>query len=237
MSALASGGALFDSSAAGSKLTAVLAPTFAKLALIGSLTGATTPAAPPSWLDWTSPDATKIVLAPDLLEARVVQSTADLPDAVVTPANQTLTLSGVCAEMRALIDLPVQDLARMVGVGRRQFYNLMNGETPAMRSSEDERHLRVVHDRLKSLSSASSGASSLRSAVLTPLTELGGKSFYDAAHSGDASLLEDGYEALMSMFRSGSKFREQLPPSGTFLPGDPRWKDAAAVLFGDSAVE
>jgi len=215
----------FDSPVGIRKAVAEVKPRLVRLVVLGSLTGITAALAPASVLDWTSSDAIAVRVA-NQLSARVVPDMSVISAVESGTVDQALSLAAVCAEMRALIDLPVQDLARMVGIGRRQFYNLMNGETPAMRSSEDERRLRQVHDQLKSLSSVSHGDSSLRSAVLTPLPDLQGKSFFDAAESGDTQLLE-----------TGSKIQEQLPPSGTFPSGDPRWKDAAAVLFDDSSTE
>lgn len=202
------------------------------LAVAGSFTGATASAAPATLLDWSSPDATQVRVVGD-----DVRSASSAGIAVPSRAEHPLGLAVMCTEMRTFIDLPVQDLARMVGVGRRQFYNLLNGETPAMRSSEDERRLRLVHDHLKHLSDVGSDASTLRSAVLTPLPAISGKSFFEVAEAGDIEEIELAHHALHVMLQSGARIREQTPTSGTFAKNDPRWEDAAAVLFGDSAAE
>ena len=205
------------------------------LAVAGSFTGATASAAPATLLDWSSPDATQVRVVGD--DVRSASSAGIAVASRAERAEHPLGLAVLCAEMRTFIDLPVQDLARMVGVGRRQFYNLLNGETPAMRSSEDERRLRLVHDHLKHLSDVGSDASTLRSAVLTPLPAISGKSFFEVAEAGDIEEIELAHHALHVMLQSGARIREQTPTSGTFAKNDPRWEDAAAVLFGDSAAE
>lgn len=92
-------------------------------------------------------------------------------------------LSRIVQQLREWIDLPAGDLARLCGVGRRQFYNLFGGSTRT--SANREAHIRLVHEIVEGLRSASGqDRGRLRSALLMPL-QPDYRSFLETASSQD----------------------------------------------------
>ena len=140
-------------------------------------------------------------------------------------ATEDRTVADLATEMREMIDLPVQDLARMCGVQRRQFYNLMNGESQP-RNAEHEQRLRQLHRMLGDLFiDSGEDAEAVRAAVLTPLGD-GLTTFFEVARGGDPALLADVYRHVRARVIEGRLDRGALPPSGT-LPADaPEWQTA-----------
>lgn len=91
-------------------------------------------------------------------------------------------LRSVLEDLRRMVPLPVDDLAAMVGIKRRQFYNLLAGRRGA--PSEREQWIRQLHDEVERLARAAGDDQRLRAAVLTPID---GSTFYDLACAGDAA--------------------------------------------------
>jgi hypothetical protein len=99
------------------------------------------------------------------------------------------TLASVVSDIRNKVDLPIQDVARMVGVGRRQFYNLMAG---ASRSSEGEARIRAVQsyvDRLYAL--VGSDPKQVRTALLAPLTKFGSTNLFESMSRWNGPSVEE----------------------------------------------
>lgn len=80
-------------------------------------------------------------------------------------------------EIRDLTGLAIHDLARLVGIKRRQFYNLLDGDPTEPRRAARIRQLRK---QLYAWSQKLPGPGMLRSALLAPLDH-SGKSFLDMA--------------------------------------------------------
>lgn len=93
----------------------------------------------------------------------------------------TPSLAELMADLRDRLDLPVEDIASMVGVRRRQFYNLINGATV---SSAREARMRLLHAIVSELEVAVGGdRARLRAAILMPVGERF-ETFYSAAAEG-----------------------------------------------------
>lgn len=92
------------------------------------------------------------------------------------------SLADLVSDLKDRLDLPVEDVAAMVGVGRRHFYNLMSGATV---SSAREAWIRVLHAIVDDLDVAVGGdRGRLRAAILMPVGERF-ESVYAAAEGGD----------------------------------------------------
>lgn len=164
--------------------------------------------------------------------AGVLDPLAPLP-VETAPERSVPSLASVTKEMRDLVDLPVQDLARMCGLGRRQYYNLMRGESGATKTPRAEQHIRQMRDYLGELNARLSGdASQVRSALLLPLDESSRQSFYDIASSGDGSEVESGYQTLQAMLEGVGRLPKVLPPGGTKL-SEAEWQQAADFMRAD----
>jgi len=105
--------------------------------------------------------------------------------------------------------LPVQDLAAMFGVKRRQFYNLLRGED--MPTSDRQVRIRLVCDAIQNISHESGGNSRLtRSAILAAIE---GDSVFDAATAADAQRLEFAVARARAAVRSGQQLQRRTAPS------------------------
>lgn len=151
------------------------------------------------------------------------------PHAVITqPATAVKELS---VQMRDLVDLPVQDLARMCGLRRRQYYNVMSGEAASTRS---EQLMRLLHAELTTLwQELDNDPALVRSAVLTPLDAFDYATFFDVAVEGDTGKLRSAFAKLRDQLEHSVPARNALPPSGTFPKGDPRWEGAHEYMDAD----
>jgi hypothetical protein len=88
------------------------------------------------------------------------------------------TISDIARGLRDRLSLPVLDVAKLCGVKRRQFYNLLNGTS---RRTEAEQHMRVLWQAITELDDAvSHDQESLRAALLMPITD-DYMSLYDVA--------------------------------------------------------
>ena len=116
------------------------------------------------------------------------QSDSGFETLVAQPVNE------LASQMRDLVDLPVQDLARMCGLRRRQYYNVMSGEAASTRS---EQLMRLLHAELTALwQELDSDPALVRSAVLTPLEAFDHATFYDIAVEGDTGKLRAAFGKL-----------------------------------------
>lgn len=146
------------------------------------------------------------------------------------PTSQP-NLAELTERMRELVDLPVQDLARMCGIGRRQYYNLMRGKAEAMKTPDAEQRVRLIHHYLLDLHERLGGPAAVRAAVLMPLQGSDMQSLLEVGGNGDIAQLKWAYDDLDGRIADGATpSPEALPPSGTFPPGDERWREAASFL-------
>jgi hypothetical protein len=154
----------------------------------------------------------------------------DEPVVVDEPASQP-TLADLTEHMRELVDLPVQDLARMCGIGRRQYYNLMRRKAEAMKTAGGEQRLRLVHRYLLDLHERLGSPAAVRAAVLMPLDGSEMRSLLEVGGSDDVATLQSAYRELDKQLAAGATpSPDALPPSGTFPAGDERWSEAESVL-------
>jgi hypothetical protein len=104
------------------------------------------------------------------------------------------TLSQLAHRLRDLAGLPVADLAAMIGIGRRQFYNLLDhGST----SAETELRVRHLADQLERIAGVvGDNPVAVRSALLTPVGSPA-RTLYEVALAGEDSKLGETFDALI----------------------------------------
>lgn len=126
-----------------------------------------------------------------------------------------LSVKATLEDVKEIVDLPVQDLAKMLGLSRRHFYNLLNGHQPGRQSEES---IRWTHKRLNELSDAVDGLYvTTRDALLTPITD-DDKSLFEVLSEKDRPKSEKAFEALMSRLRN-EDLAGMLPrPAPAFSP-------------------
>jgi len=191
---------------------------------VSKLVGSTGTWGDPRW-ETLDLDNTYCIFFPDRLVSRLVptfgRETAWWPDVVtITPPREKVrrpervqeavvhvALETVLACMRGQAGLAVGDLAAMLGVSRRQFYNWM-GRTNEPDLAQDQRvrrtatlvarlHLHYDHARM------------VRAALLTPTAH---GSAFDALRAGDLSRAERATEAAMTAVPSESVAASQDLP-------------------------
>ena len=208
------------------------APYFSQLANLYDMVNIYTPYAPPPVRDrvvYVCISAMPMAMEPP--GGSVVLDRPQLDAALVGEPAAQLSLAELTEQMRGLVDLPVQDLARMCGIGRRQYCNLMRRKAEAMKTAEGETRLRRVHHYLRELHTRLGAASAVRAAVLMPLPRHDARSFLDISATDDIAALTDAYDELVELLASGvTPSAEALPPSGTFPSNDERWTEAEALL-------
>jgi transcriptional regulator with XRE-family HTH domain len=143
----------------------------------------------------------------DAIRDRAVDAASTLASSAAT--SVALDIPTALQQARAQAGLPVQDLAAMFGVKRRQFYNLMSGEdTP---DAARERRIARVTAAISQLSEQANGNSRSVRAVL--LARLDGDSLYDAAVADDDDRLDLAVGRAMEAMAAGVK-NNRLPRSG-----------------------
>jgi transcriptional regulator with XRE-family HTH domain len=134
--------------------------------------------------------------------------------------SAVLDVPAALREARAQAGLPVQDLAALFGISRRQFYNLVSGEqnTDASRAPRIAR----VADTIRQ-ASLYAGGNRRRTRQLL-LARLHGDSIYDATLVDDQERVGLALERAAAAIRDGQSLPHRLPPSGRATP-----REAAAV--------
>jgi transcriptional regulator with XRE-family HTH domain len=134
--------------------------------------------------------------------------------------SAVLDVPAVLREARAQAGLPVQDIAAMFGISRRQFYNLVSGE----QNTDDGRAPRIarVADVIRQASLQVGGNRRQTRQLL--LARLHGESIYDAALLDDQERVGLALERAAAAIRDGQSLLYRLPPSGRATP-----REAAAV--------
>jgi transcriptional regulator with XRE-family HTH domain len=145
------------------------------------------------------------------------------PAASAAPLEETplvVDVPGALQEARTKAGLPVQDLAAMFGIKRRQFYNLASGDD----RPEHAREMRIarVTAVIKQLSERLGGNSrSVRGALLA---RLDGDSVHEAAIANDESRLKAALERALAAADAGTPLPRRSAPSTRATP-----EEAAAV--------
>lgn len=131
-----------------------------------------------------------------------------------------LDVPAALREARAQAGLPVQDLAALFGISRRQFYNLVSGEqsTDGGRAPRIARVAAAIHE-----ASLMVGGNRRRTRQLL-IARLHGDSIYDAILVDDQERVGLALERAAAALRDGESLRHRLPPSGRATP-----QEAAAV--------
>ncbi len=167
-----------------------------------------------------------------------VSEVSDAPVEIFVDAGAApMSIATAMQEMRTLVDLPVQDLARLCGISRRHFYNLMTGESAPPATLETR--IRALHDRLyKLFGSVGEDSRAARAALLSPLS--GGRSAYDIAAGVDLEAIDAAFEELEANLRGGASLRSgALPPSGRLNRRGVDWgevSESLRVLRGEPLV-
>lgn len=100
----------------------------------------------------------------------------------------------IARRVRDLAGLPVNDVARMIGIGRRQFYNLLERGSTSPETELRLRHLAAQLEQLAGVVGEDSAA--IRSALLTPVGEPP-RSLFEAALAGEDASLGRIFNALL----------------------------------------
>lgn len=111
------------------------------------------------------------------------------------------TVGDIARGLRDCLPLPILDIATLCGVKRRQFYNLLNGES---RRTEAEKHMRVLWQAVTDLDDAvSHDADDLRAALLMPVTDDYRSLFDVASEPSRRQELSDVARRLIDRLGSG----------------------------------
>jgi hypothetical protein len=146
-----------------------------------------------------------LVTAQQKLAAAAAKATATAP----APAVSVLDSTALLKTAREQAGLPVQDLATMFGVKRRQFYNLLKGTDQP--TTERQRRIDAVSRAISRLSE--SEGSDSRSTRTVILAELDGDSVFAAAVTGDPGRLDAAVERALEALQRGTSLRRSTPPS------------------------
>jgi hypothetical protein len=181
----------------------------------------------PEWFSFVHPDCATTDTALNLVdeiwfgdpqqEVELVVFFQDLP---VTALSETVE------EIRNMLDLPAAQIAAMCGVSRRQFYNLLNGQST---SFGREQWIRSLYEAINRLYRAVGGdGDKLRAAVLSPVE--GGDSVLRAASANDTRALNSIVEAMQQRILAGFQGRVRRPVP---LKKGGRTSDEGADFLGD----
>ena len=138
--------------------------------------------------------------APTLTEATTLTETSSAP---------VLDIPEALGDARTRAGLPVQDLAAMFGIKRRQFYNLISGED--MPDAAREKRIGRVADALRAMSDQLGGNS--RSVRTLLLARIEGDSVYDAAVADEPVRLELALERALAAAAAGQRVQPRAAPS------------------------
>jgi transcriptional regulator with XRE-family HTH domain len=153
----------------------------------------------------------------DFLQGRLLVSP---PVTAELSTDLLLEVPVVLQKARTKAGLPVQDLAAMFGIKRRQFYNLVSGEDQPDKDRE-ERISRVAN-AIGQISDLVNGNSRKVRAAL--LARISSDSLYNAAVADNESRLNAALGRALAAIRDEVSIRQQLPPSNRATPSE-----AAAV--------
>jgi hypothetical protein len=105
--------------------------------------------------------------------------------------------------------LPATDVAQMIGVGRRQLYNLLDGRPT---SPDTSRRIGQAQEIVGALVDAlGDEGERVRNALLIPIA---GKSLYDTLRDDDYETAHRLLPRVLRRIDAGARLPRQLPPSG-----------------------
>lgn len=156
------------------------------------------------------------VIEPDFHEQEI--------DAPAAPEQ----LPEVMAQLRRQLALSIGDLAHMLGLSRRHFYNLASG---ANASRETETRVRTIAEMTTRLDAELSDAELIRAAILTPVGTPS-LTFYEVAEQGDLDALRTVLDALIQKIhgRGIRRVRRAVPRRATTPQRDKRKRHAREAL-------
>lgn len=114
---------------------------------------------------------------------------------------------------RRLSGLPVADLAPLIGVKRRQYYNLLDGKD--VPPPDRERRIRRVADAIERVFGAAGSAAMTRSALLTHVE---GDTINDAMARAEWKRVDELIDQLLARLDDGARLRPVLPRSHRAAP-------------------
>jgi uncharacterized protein (TIGR04255 family) len=187
-------------------------------------------------LDYLAPDALQVDCTATadlgfghLLFAPPDQATDFSPAEGGDPISSAEPLSVVLRRIRESIDIPVVDLARMVGLRRRQFYNLLDGNPTTTQTEMRIRRLAAALERLAQ--ATGDGPAALRAAVLTPVGQ-DATNLFEVAVEGDEGSLARTVEALLAQIAEFGvrRTRRAIPRPASPTAAERRRKRAREAL-------
>jgi hypothetical protein len=139
------------------------------------------------------------------------------------------SLADTLQTLRARVGLPAVDLAAMIGVKRRQLYNLLRS---GRASADRERWIHRLAAAFERLTDAAGGDTArVRAATLKPLAD--GTSLFDRAAEHNEDALDAAVDALVALLGEGAvsgRIRRPSPTlkrrggsAGDFLSGYRDW--------------
>jgi hypothetical protein len=132
---------------------------------------------------------------------------------VEEPEFELAEPTDVVRKIREATKLPVQDLASMLGIKRRQLYNWLDGTLPPRERIE---RLFAVERAVARLTEAAGGDSRrVRLALLAPIS---GDSVYDAFVANDPDRIAHAVSAAESALVEGRRLFRRVPPSARAKP-------------------
>jgi len=127
-------------------------------------------------------------------EISVMEVAPQVIPEMVAPLTVQVALPEVLTKMRAHAGLPVGDLAAMLGVSRRQFYNWVGGENEPDREQEDR--VRWTAEMIEGLAQVSETPRRVRGTLLAR-TDFG--TAFDAFSKGELDLAARALEAAAGL--------------------------------------
>jgi len=139
-------------------------------------------------------------------------------------------LAHMAKDLRTWLDLPVDDIARLCGVKRRQFYNIL--EDRLNTSTLREKHVRLVHGILRDLREKLGSDKKLRAAVLMPITS-DYKSFFDVCAEKDPDRIREVGTELADRIDTG-RVAGMLPRAAPMFKGRSKASSALEAIRDES---
>ena len=185
---------------------------------------------------WVAPESLEgsIVFGPEYLQlpGRLIADIAepDLCEKEIDVSPVPEPLPEILKRLRCQLDLPIGDLARVLGLGRRHFYNLSSG---ANASRETETRVRALSAMVAQLNDELDDAELVRAAVLTPIGP-SALTFYEVAERGDSDELSAVLEALIRRIRGRGirRIKRAVPRPATVQQHEERKRRAREALGG-----
>ena len=129
------------------------------------------------------------------------------------PVLQSPPLKTVIYQVKFQVDLPINDLAQLFGIKRRQLYYVLDGRSPGL---ETEQRIRLVHSVFADIDDALEGSEgNLRNAILMPATD-DYRSLFDVIKSGDEDEIRSVAKSLVGRIERKETSATLPVPSPTY---------------------